>query len=242
MNKIVYIGTDKWAIQLSHLCKSKKVSIVHVVIPLGSESLKKICKSEGLSYTESKNVNDISNFLTSLDFDLFVVIGHPYLLREPLLEIADGICFHPSLLPDRRGRAPLNWAIIDNLEKSGVSLFKLKKSADSGLIYFQKSFKINKNDTVVDLIEKVNKILYLNLERLICKWPNLDGKKQNEDNATYTSKRRPDDGEIFTDMSVQEAERLVRALNGPYPSAFIKLKDSQKLFIHKVSLEDGKSN
>jgi methionyl-tRNA formyltransferase len=197
-----------------------------------------VCLNEGVTYSEVKNVNDLKSFLSTLDFDLFVVVGHPYLLRKPLLDMADGIGFHPSLLPARRGRAPLNWAIIDGLEYSGVSLFKLAEGADEGLIYSQERFLIGKEDTVEDLVEKVNKILLSNLENLICKWPNLGGTRQDEKKATYTPRRYPEDGEIGMNMTAEEAERLVRALNGPYPSAFIKLKNSQKLYIHKASTED----
>ena len=77
MNKIVYIGTDKWSIQLSQLCTSTEVSVIHAVIPLGSQSLKKVCLNEGVTYSEVKNVNNLKSFLSTLDFDLFVVVEEP---------------------------------------------------------------------------------------------------------------------------------------------------------------------
>lgn len=238
MKKIIYIGTDKWAIQLSKLVHTADISIVHAVIPPNSKNLKEVCRKEKISYSEVKNINNLNHLISKLNFDLYVVIGHPYLLRKPLLDIAEGIGFHPSLLPKRRGRAPLNWAIIDGLAKSGVTLFRLAEGADSGLIYFQEEFLIDDNDTVDILVEKVNKILLDNLEEIVLKWPNLEGIKQDESQASYTPRRYPDDGEIKIDMTPAQAERLVRALNGPYPSAFIRLKDSKKLYVHKVAIED----
>ena len=241
MKKIVYIGTDKWSLQLEKLSKSNSFSIIHAVIPISSRDLLEICKRKNIPYTKIDNVNDLESYLLELDFDLYVVIGHPYLLQKPLLAISEGIGFHPSLLPKRRGRAPINWAIIDDLSESGVTLFKLEKKADNGLIYFQEKFPILKTDTAKTLIDKVNKILEDNLTDIIRKWPDLDGVKQNNNEASYTARRYPDDGEIKMDMSVKEADRLVRALTGPYPSAFIKLKDSKKLYIHTASLDDDES-
>lgn len=238
MNKIVYVGTDKWHRQLSSLASSGKLEIVHSVIPLNSKKLRDACLQHNIPFTETKNVNSLESLLSTLDFNLFVVIGHPFLLKPSLLKLARGIGFHPSMLPERRGRAPLNWAIIDGLRKSGVSLFELVEGADEGLIYFQEEFTISKSDKVEDLVKKVDLILRDNLERIVTEWPNLKGEKQDESRASYTSRRYPEDGEIKSTMTNQEAERLVRALSGPYPSAFIKLKGGKKLYVHKVSLED----
>jgi methionyl-tRNA formyltransferase len=241
LKKIIYVGTDKWSMQLSRLAESEECSIVHAVVPLKSGPLREICEKLDISYTESNNVNDLELLISKLEFDLYVIVGHPFLLRKPLLDIADGIGFHPSLLPKRRGRAPLNWAIIDGLTTSGVTIFKLAKGADEGLIYFQEEFPITKTDTTNDLIDKVNIILSKNLQDIILKWPDLEGIVQDDNEATYTPRRYPDDSEINMDMTADEAERLVRAMHGPYPSAFIRLNNSQKLYIHDASIENKKN-
>jgi len=241
IKRIVYVGTDKWSQQLSEISKSKEIEIVHSFIPEISESLLKVCKNNKIPYSQTKNINNNLKQIQKLSFDLFVVIGHPYLLKEKLLNINSGIGFHPSLLPKRRGRAPLNWAIIDGLKESGVSLFKLEKGVDNGDIFFQERFSIEVNDNVMDLVSKVNNILNKNLSNLISVWPNLEFKKQDEKKATYTSRRYPEDGEITSNISVSKAGRLVRALSGPYPSAFIRLKDGKKLYLEKVSEVDSES-
>ena len=59
--------------------------------------------------------------------------------------------------------------------------------------------------------------------------------KQDESQATYTHRRYPRDGEVNLNMSASEIDKLVRALTGPYPSAFIKLSNGEKIFLEKVS-------
>ena len=237
-NKVVYIGNDKWGIQVPELIKSKKIEIVHLFMPSKSTYLKKVCLEHSIPFTETDNVNSNIDIISNLSFDLYLVLGHPYLLRADLLDIKDGIGFHPSLLPKRRGRAPINWAIIDGLTKSGVTIFKLDNGADNGDIFFQDSFSINSDDTSLDLIKKINLILSKNLAPLIENWPNLKSTKQDESQATYTHRRYPRDGEVNLNMSASEIDKLVRALTGPYPSAFIKLSNGEKIFLEKVSKKD----
>ena len=59
--------------------------------------------------------------------------------------------FHASLLPELKGQAPLNWAIINNFNKTGVSLFQITEDIDSGKVLAQEEFKINKHDYIMIL-------------------------------------------------------------------------------------------
>ena len=240
MARIVYIGNDKWDKCLESLFDVAGLEIVHVFIPNNSLSLKKMCIDNNINYTLTENINNNYDIISSLDFDIYLVIGHPFLLRNRLLEIQGGIGFHPSLLPKRRGRAPINWAIIDGLKESGVSLFHLDKGADSGNLIFQEKFKIDKEETASDLIKKILTILIGNLKNILLSWPELPSIPQDESKATYTARRKPEDGEIKPDMSSLEAERLVRALKGPYPSAFIVMENGERLYINEASKNEFK--
>ena len=173
-----------------------------------------------------------------MSFDLFVVMGHQFLLKEDLLRLGEGIGFHPSMLPRRRGRAPINWAIIDGLEEMGVSLFYLDKGVDNGNIIFQSVFPITDKDTAASLIIKISELVVNNLPALLLNWPDIPEITQDENQATYTVRRNPSDGEITTNMTALEAERLVRALNGPYPSAYIVMENGEKLYINEASINE----
>ena len=235
MTKIIYIGNDKWCQCLESILVVKGLTVIHVFIPKDADRLRQICLNNELSYTITKNVNDNYEVISELEFDLFVVMGHPFLLKHKLLTIADGVGFHPSMLPKRRGRAPINWAIIDGLEEIGVTIFHLDEGIDSGNIIFQQSIPIDYNDTARMLVNKISDLLVANLINILLAWPDVQSIPQDNEDASYTKKRGPSDGEISKEMSASEAVRLVRALNGPYPSAFIVMENGDKLYINEAS-------
>ena len=240
MRKIIYVGNDKWFGCFEVLTRYNNLDIVHAFIPNDSVSLKQRCLDLNIEFTITDNINDNYVQISNLNFDLYVVLGHPFLLKENLLDVADGIGFHPSMLPRRRGRAPINWAIIDGLDKSGVSIFYLDKGVDSGDIIYQEEFIIEADDTAAKLIDKVSTILANNLPGILLSWPDFSTSTQDNSKASYTIKRKPEDGEITFEMSALEAERLVRALNGPYPSAFITMNNGERLYINEASINEFK--
>ena len=113
------------------------------------------------------------------------------------------------MLPQRRGRAPINWAIIDGLEEIGVSLFHLDHGVDSGNIIFQQTIPIDNNDTAANLVTKISEVLVANLGQILLAWPNLPSIEQDDNYASYTDKREPKHGEITKDMTASEAARPV---------------------------------
>ena len=240
MNKIIYVGNDKWSRCLTSIIDVEELVVAHVFLPSNATSLRQICLDNEISYTVTSNINDNKKDIMLLEFDFFVVMGHPYLLKRDLLELRPGIGFHPSMLPQRRGRAPINWAIIDGLEEIGVSLFHLDYGVDSGNIIFQQTIPIDDNDTAANLVTKISEVLVANLGQILVAWPNLPSIEQDENYASYTDKREPKHGEITKDMTASEAARLVRALNGPYPSAFIVMENGEKLYINEASENEFK--
>ncbi len=240
MNKIIYVGNDKWSRCLTSILDVEQLVVAHVFLPRDASLLIQTCLDNDIGYTITSNINDNRKDISLLEFDFFVVMGHPFLLKRDLLELRPGIGFHPSMLPQRRGRAPINWAIIDGLTEIGVSLFHLDHGVDSGNIIFQQTIPVEKNDTAANLVTKISEVLVANLGEILVAWPNLPSIEQDENNASYTEKREPKDGEITKDMTAGEAARLVRALNGPYPSAFIVMENGEKLYINEASENEFK--
>ena len=240
MNKIIYVGNDKWSRCLTSILDVEQLVVAHVFLPRDASLLIQTCLDNDIGYTITSNINDNRKDISLLEFDFFVVMGHPFLLKRNLLELRPGIGFHPSMLPQRRGRAPINWAIIDGLTEIGVSLFHLDHGVDSGNIIFQQTIPVEKNDTAANLVTKISEVLVASLGEILVAWPNLPSIEQDENNASYTEKREPKDGEITKDMTAGEAARLVRALNGPYPSAFIVMENGEKLYINEASENEFK--
>lgn len=172
------------------------------------------------------------------DPDLIIVVSWSQIIPKEILEIPKlgTIGIHYSLLPERRGGAPIAWALIDGLEKSGITLFYYTDKIDEGDMIAQKEFDIRDGDRPDDLLKIINRlcveIVKENLPRI------KDGTapriKQDESKATWTPRREPDDSEIVdrdcldrgfmtTYKPIQELYNFLRALDDPYPHAFIKM-------------------
>ncbi len=203
MLSIFYIGNDKWATQFFNLYNNERCSIKGVLAPPNSDDIESFCAYRNVPLIQKENANQAYKEIKALKPDLIFIFGHPFLLKERMLSICNVIGFHPSLLPQRRGRAPLNWAIIDGLKESGVTLFLADKGVDNGKTLYQEKFKIEPKDTAQSLICKINDTLVGMVNRLISAYPNLPTKRQDESKATYTPKRTPKDSEITLDMTAE---------------------------------------
>jgi methionyl-tRNA formyltransferase len=140
---------------------------------------------------------------------------------------------HPTLLPEGRGRAAIPWAIIKGLKQTGVTFFKMNQGVDTGEILGQEIIPIEDRETATTLYKKVDEAhvsLFLDtLPKLIS--GNYSLQKQDESKATYWEGRTPADGEIRTNMSTAEVDRLVRATTHPYPGAFYYNRDGGKVIV-----------
>lgn len=187
-----------------------------------------------LHKTSHINHSNTVKAIEEADLDYLLVIGWSQLIGEEVFTKVKRsiIGMHPTILPNGRGRAPIPWTIIKDLKVSGVSMFELRREADTGPIFSVDRFPIASNETAATLYEKARashvKLIRKNWFLLVS--GNLKGEPQEEKFATYWEQRKPSDGEITKEMTVYEIDRLVRALTHPYPGAFLK-KNDQKLII-----------
>jgi methionyl-tRNA formyltransferase len=212
-HKIVYIGNDKWSRQLEHI--TRNLSDRCEVVAVFTEPEAKNFDDYPLVFRG--NINKKAELLKDIAPDFMLEYGCHYLFKRPVLEIAPVIGMHPTLLPGRRGRAPLNWTLVDGLKESGVTMFYLDEGVDSGDIIYQKKFQISEKDNVRDLVGKVNDILIEMNADLITNYPDVPRIPQDHSKATYKEKRSPSDGEIDWNRSSEEIDRLIRATTHPYP-------------------------
>ncbi|MBF8264150.1 MAG: hypothetical protein HW384_14 [Dehalococcoidia bacterium] len=171
--------------------------------------------------------------------DIIFFIGWPQMVREDVLRLPPHGCvgIHPTLLPQRRGGAPLNWCLIDGLDRSGVSLIYLESGVDSGDIIAQRPFKIELEDNIKTVLDKVTAISaemvkesYPLLEKGIA--PRIP---QDHRIATYTWRRRPEQGLIDWNRTSLSLYNWVRALSSPFPGAFT-FCNGRKLLVWEAGL------
>jgi methionyl-tRNA formyltransferase len=167
---------------------------------------------------------------------LFIVgwsqVAGPEVLASPRRGV---LGMHPTLLPEGRGRASIPWAIIKGLDRTGVTLFQLDEGVDTGPILDQVEIRIASEETATTLYGKV-----IGAHRHLIRdvWPELESgsvvpRPQDNGLATEWPPRTPADGELSADMSVTEAETLVRATTHPYPGAFV-VRQTDRLHIWRA--------
>ena len=198
--------------------------------------LDKVSEDHKIPLLKINHINDqnVKDTIKEKKIDWLFVIGWSQIADIELLDAPARGCIgiHPTLLPKGRGRAAIPWAIIKGLEKTGVTMFKLDEGVDTGEIIGQLEIPLDPSETSGTLYQKANDA-HIKLIGEI--FPKLETneivlKSQNENDATYWEGRKPKDGLLNNNMSVIEAERLVRATTHPYPGAYIEERDKRIIF------------
>ena len=167
---------------------------------------------------------EITAWARELNPDLGIIVGVSQLIGGDLLVVPPRgfIGMHPTLLPEGRGRAPIPWALIKGLTRTGVSLFYCDPQADTGDLLAQCEVPIYYEDVSATLgcrtdtaaIELFRNSLPQLAAGTALRCPQDDGR------ATLWPRRQPEDGLIDWSRTATELYNWIRALTHPYPGAF----------------------
>lgn len=205
-----------------------------------------VAREQGIPLLKVANLNSPDNIgkVRELAPDLILVIGWTRLLGKELLSIPRLGCvgFHASLLPAYRGRAPVNWAIINGETETGNTMIFLDEGVDTGDIIARRRIPISREDTCATLYEKVSdSAIEMLAENLLpLKQGRAPRRAQDHASATVMQKRRPEDGVIDWNRTSAHLHDWVRALTHPYPGAFTGL-DDRRLFIWQAGDAGGQT-
>ena len=146
------------------------------------------------------------------------------LLSDTILNCARVGAFnlHGSLLPKYRGRAPLNWVLVNGETETGVTLHRMVKRADAGDIVAQQRVAIDPQDNALTLHRKLVACADQLLEGALppMKRGEIAATPQNDAEATMVGRRTPEDGRINWELPAAKVNNLVRAVTDPWPGAF----------------------
>jgi methionyl-tRNA formyltransferase len=164
---------------------------------------------------------EIKSLILKLQPDCVVVSSYNQILPSSLIELSTFINVHYSPLPQYRGRANVNWAIINDEPCAAITIHRISPDLDEGNILFQQLIPIHMDDTISDLYDRLNQIQGQNLGDTVIKaFHGYAGIEQNNSEATYGCTRLPEDGEINWSASSRSIYSLVRALVAPFPGAY----------------------
>lgn len=179
--------------------------------------------------------------LRKYNADVFVVVAFGQLLPKSIIDMPRLGCInvHASLLPKYRGASPIQWAVIDGCEYSGVTTMKMDEGLDTGDILLVDKVKLDKKETGGSLFDRLSdvgaQLLVKTLEGLEA--GTITPVKQDDSESTYVKMLHKSFGKMDFNKSAAELERLIRGLN-PWPSAFTYI-DGKMLKIWDADVVDN---
>ena len=251
--KILFIGTVDFSYASLDLLVSKGFNICGVITKKKStfnsdyKNLNVICENAEIPIHFDDKTNNVSklDFIKSKEPDIIYCFGWSYLLPKSILESSrlGVIGFHPSMLPNNRGRHPIIWALFLGLNSTGSTFFIMDEGADTGDIISQEEIKIDNSDDAGSLYSKIKKVALNQILEFSNEIENSNGFrnriKQSKASGNSWRKRGELDGEIDFRMNSLTIQRLVRSLTRPYCGAHIKIKGN-KVMVWSANISEKK--
>lgn len=251
--RIVFMGTPGFAVESLKVLVENNYNIVGVITapdrPAGRgyklqpSAVKEYALSQGLTILQPEKLRDESFLeeLKRLRADIQVVVAFR-MLPEVVWNMPPLGTFnlHGSLLPQYRGAAPINWAIINGEKETGVTTFFLKHEIDTGEIIFQERVEIDDNDNVEDIHDKlmtvgarlVMKTLDAVIDEQIESQPQSNFYKEANE-LKLAPKIFKETCEIDWSKTAHEVHNFVRGLS-PYPAAWTELEVNNEKYTFKI--------
>lgn len=173
MLKILFMGTPDFAMESLKALYEAKYNIVGVVTnpdrPKGrgmkmiASPVKEYALEKHLEVYQPEKVRNNEEFLNTvkkINPDLICVVAYGKILPKELLEIPKMGCInvHGSLLPQYRGAAPIQWAVLNGDKKTGITTMYMNEGMDTGDMILKEEVQIGKNETTGELWERLSKI------------------------------------------------------------------------------------
>jgi methionyl-tRNA formyltransferase len=182
-------------------------------------------KEAGIPFAEFDDLNapSVAETVRKWAPDVFFIVGLSQMVKQELLSIPRLGCvgFHPTRLPEARGRAPVAWMALEG-RSGAATFFKMNEQADAGPILVQEPFPVTAADYSADVVRKLNAAMDAALDRWLPQLKRGEWKAvgQDESRATFFGKRTPEDGIIDWKLPAREIHALIRAASDPYPGAY----------------------
>ena len=237
--KVVFMGTPDFSVGTLAALISAGHEIVGVVTqpdkPKGrgkamqATPVKEAALAHNLPVYQPVKVRDeeFVQTLHSLNPDVIVVVAFGQIITKEILELPRYGCInvHASLLPDYRGAAPIQWAVINGEKESGVTIMRMDEGLDTGDMIAKTVVVLDAQETGGSLFEKLSAAgakLLVDTLRSLQNGTAIYEKQPEESPTPYATMIRKQMGVVDFTKGADEIERLIRGLN-PWPSAYTHL-------------------
>lgn len=215
----------------------------------------KLSESEVKKYAIEKNIpvyqpvklrknEEILNILKEINPDVIVVVAYGKILPQEILDIPSKGCInvHGSLLPNYRGAAPMQWAIINGEKVTGITTMYMDAGMDTGDMILKEEVEILDEDNFETIHDKMKiagaKLLIRTLEKV--EDGTIERVKQPEEGtiAPMISKEMT---KIDLNKNARDIFNFVRGLS-PFPGTYMELEDGKRYKVYKVSYKEEEIN
>ncbi len=248
--RVVFWGTPDFALPSLHALLDSEHEVTGVITqpdrPAGrgrvkrAPPVKKVAVKSGVPVLQPEKPRgpEFMAEVSGLEPQMCVVAAYGQILKPEVLELAPLGFFnvHASLLPGLRGAAPVNWAIIRGYEETGVTIMRMVEKTDAGPVLGQASCSITGSMTAGELADQLARLGAAQLlEALVAIGSGrAEEREQNDADATYAPKLRPEDARLDWTLPAVELDRWVRGCD-PNPAAWSEVGDLRvKLFAPRV--------
>lgn len=248
---IVYMGTPEFSVgPLRELIKEYNISLV-VTQPdrkvgrkqeIKFSPVKEFALENNIEVFQPEKIRKEYQYILDKKPDLIITCAYGQIIPKEILDYPKYKCIniHASLLPKYRGGAPIHHAIINGDEYTGITIMYMDEAMDSGDILYQEKIKIEENDNVGTMF---NKLSDLGSKMIIDFLPKfLNGEitpiKQNVDEVTYAYNISKEDEKIDFNNNSKDIFNKIRGLN-PFPVSYTLLDDKRvKLYASRIGSSD----
>ena len=234
--RLVFCGTPQFAVPiLKSLLVQKDFEIAAVVtqpdrprgrgMEVSPSPVKEIAGAAGVRVLQPEKIRapELEETLRSLKPDAIVIIAYGQIIPARLLTIPKHgwINLHASLLPKYRGAAPIQWAIANGEATTGLTSMRIDAGMDTGEMLMQREVEIGAKETAPELAERLAEagapLMLETLSELAA--GKLQGRPQNNEQASYAPLLKKEDGRIDWTRPAQEIYNRMRGFT-PWPGAF----------------------
>lgn len=246
--RLIFMGTPDFACPgLKAVLDMPELEIVGVITqadkPVGRKqvvlpsAVKTLALKHNLNVFQPLKAKDIAPIISQLQADLCLVIAYGKIIPPAALSLAPKgfLNVHASLLPKYRGAACLSAPILNGDKETGVTIMQIDSGLDTGPILRQAKMKLNGHETLKDVHDHLANLGASLLPETIKDWLAGRIKVQAQDNnqASYVSTLKKEDGKIDWKKSALEIDRMIRAFN-PWPGTFSQIADKNELRLLKI--------
>ncbi len=248
---IVFMGTPDFAVSSLDALINSEHNILRVYSQpdrpkgrghkLQPTPVKELALKNGIEVFQPNSLksDEIAEEIKKLNPDCIVVVAYGKLLPKSILDIPQKGCInvHGSLLPKYRGAAPIQWAVLNGEQVSGVTTMFMAEGMDTGDMLLKREVPIGENETSQELFDRLKEVGAELLIETLEKLDEISPEKQNDELATHAPMISKEMSEIDFSKSAKEAKCLVRGLNS-WPCAKTVI-NGIKVKVFEVEVIDG---